>query len=322
MWCADYDPYWNNVICLAGQVLGGDGAAPDPIDQSTAGQFVSVQGTPTWDYSEAPPLDGVPAALKVDGGTSYDRLQFADHSQWTLGHRDFTFEGWFNATSWPALGTLFKRRNVNGAKWIGVAAGHSSTQVLRWWASSGGAIWDLGSGVTIASGLQLNTWYHWAMCRYGTELYGYCNGVKGGSAEILASEAIVGTETDDVTWCADQGFNSWGLTGWAYAFRVTVGVCRYIGDRIEVPTTPFPARGKPIRVFMPQTPILRYDYIFQDDSLVRDRMVPGGAYVNEDGAGLVHRQIPGSAYLNEGAVTTRTAQQGQSPGGPYVQYTR
>lgn len=63
-------------------------------------------------------------------------------------------------------------------------------------------------------------------------------------------------------------------------------------------------------------------YSFVDDSLVRDRMVPGGAYVNEDGAGLVHRQIPGSAYLNEGAVTTRTAQQGQSPGGPYVQYTR
>jgi hypothetical protein len=241
-WDSEDDPFWQHVILLAGQQVGLAGAAtPLPLDESMSAQLVDPMGGPVWDMSLAPPIDGAYGSLLVRGGTNYDRFQFAASPDFNLGAADFTCEGWLYCTSFsPALGTVFVRRSINATRWVAVAQ-HNSSSALRWWASSNGSSWSIGSGIDIGT-LTLNTWHHWAMVRHGNIFAGYLDGVRGTEVAVVAGTSVVGTETDDVTWGAEQSLNSWGFIGNLFGLRVTKGVARYTNN-FAPPQAVFPARG-------------------------------------------------------------------------------
>jgi hypothetical protein len=117
------------------------------------------------------------------GGTSMyfpsagSYLKAPSNANWGLGTGDYTIEFWLYKTTSTSYGSIISVGN--GAGGIGIAiASDASVVVTR----PGTAI-----DFTFSAGLALNAWYHVAICRSGTSLRCFANGVQVGSTQTSST---------------------------------------------------------------------------------------------------------------------------------------
>jgi len=117
------------------------------------------------------------------GGTSMyfpsagSYLKAPSNANWGLGTGDYTIEFWLYKTTSTSYGSIISVGY--GAGGIGIAiASDASVVVTR----PGTAI-----DFTFSAGLALNAWYHVAICRSGTSLRCFANGVQVGSTQTSST---------------------------------------------------------------------------------------------------------------------------------------
>ena len=169
------------------------------------------------------------ASLRVDGTGDY--ISTPDHADFDFGSGDFTVEGWLRADTTSGTGVVIAKH----ASGTGPFMVYRNGTTLELYASSNGTTWNLVSAAALGT-ISTNTWYHWAICRSGTNIRAFLNGVVGSTTGVSTS-ALVSNSTA-VT------IGSWSgaaleFAGYIDDVRITKGVGRYTAAFTR-PRRPFP----------------------------------------------------------------------------------
>ena len=174
------------------------------------------------------------SSMYFDGTGDY--LTIPNSIFFDFGAGDFTIEMWVypTAVGQSSLTLLYCKPNGSGYSGITLGQGVGAyTAVI--YASSTGSTWNLASGVS-AGTMTANAWNHVAVCRYGTNLYGFVNGVLGSTTSV-STTALVSTTTQ-VSIGSSLGTANTYLTGYIDDLRVTKGIARYTSN-FTPPTSAF-----------------------------------------------------------------------------------
>lgn len=222
------DRFQDNVVALL-HFDGSDGSTSF-IDQK--GRIWTANGNAQIDTAQQ---RFGPSALLLDG--SGDFLSTPDDPAFSLGALDFTIECWARPSSVAAdfqglIGHC--DTSINQMGWL---FRHRSNGDLEFAYSPDGTIAN-HTTVSRPAGLQVDTWYHLAVCRRGTELRLFKDGVQLGATHNIGATAIFDANT---TICIGQGDQSGSefWSGWIDDVRITVGVARYT-ENFTPPDRPFP----------------------------------------------------------------------------------
>lgn len=146
---------------------------------------------------------------------------------------DFTWEGWFYTTQNTSnYQTFFDSRTAAASYADGLYVGTNQGLTPIVYGTSGEII-------TGGSALSVNTWYHIALTRKGTDLRLFVNGTQTGSTatnstNMSTQRLYMGIHTDG---------SSNRLYGFIDEIRVTKGVARYTSN-FTAPNAPFPNYGQ------------------------------------------------------------------------------
>lgn len=218
----DGDPYWANVVSLM-HFDGENGS-----DGSTSVlDYGSVSPSRNWLFQANAQIDTAntkfgAGSLLLDGSSDYIKSANSESEFAFAG--DFTVEFWFYANSWGSPTTIILV-NVSGGFSI---ACYSS-------ASNGIEISRHLQATTLSTKYvpSLSTWHHLAVCRKGTNLWVFVDGVPVGSGATDSSSYAQGV----LCIGGDPTFGRW-FDGWIDDFRITKGVARYVGDTSPADFTP------------------------------------------------------------------------------------
>lgn len=165
------DPYFANVVLLAGNENGADGTTTF-LDQSAGSpsRILTAHGNVQWDSAQAP--SGLSTSILFDGTGDY--VTAPDHPDLEFGSSDFTMEGFIrpNTTSGNHC-VLTKESTLTDFDGFSIVTIGTS---LQFYATSNSANWDIANGRvfgTVAAG----NWYHFAVCRSGSSFYTFLGGV-------------------------------------------------------------------------------------------------------------------------------------------------
>lgn len=216
------DPYWANVVLLAGNESGADGTTTF-LDQSASAHTLTAVGNAQWDTAQAP--TGLTSSILLDGAG--DSVDAADSTDWSLSTGDFAFEGFCYVTGVGLAGTYF----TVASTWAGVGGwgvyGRRSDRALVFWN---------GAAVRVSTGILSNSAFsHWAVSRTSGNLKMYLDGTQVyNAAEATTLDTAAGM------WIGRDAANQ-AFDGWQASVRLTKGSNRgYTGATITVPTLPLP----------------------------------------------------------------------------------
>jgi hypothetical protein len=217
------DPYFSSVVLL----LHGDGADNSTtfVDSSTSAKTVTANGGAK--ISATSPKFGT-GSMGLTAATS-DFLELADSEDWAFGSGDFTIEGWAYPYSQTASGTVIAQWGASqNSLFFGVGSGYG---VYR--STSGG---DSQLILPLNSWPAANQWIHWAICRGGTSMRLFINGVQQGSTFNISTGSF-----HNSTNPLRIGYDSHGnplFNGKLDDIRITKGVARYTAD-FTVPSSAY-----------------------------------------------------------------------------------
>lgn len=150
-------------------------------------------------------ISGFGSALELTG-SSQSRMQAADHADFKFGSSDFTVEGRFRSDSAAQSHTIIEFGTGNTFRnWIIF----KDTSTLTFFASSSNTSFDIFNAAAIKTGIALNTWYTFAVERFGDQFYGYVDGVlewtpattsqaiSSGAGELHIGSTNTSTQTFD-----------------------------------------------------------------------------------------------------------------------------
>lgn len=236
---------------MANRFIGGVLSSQQPssggfVSRASTGTYFNNTGTlvtapinqPRLNYS----FNGNPITTRYSG--QFNITNFISVPQTTatdLGSANFTIEMWIYFTGQNTTGA--SNNNICG-KWNGTsqwilqfrAAGLDSVTNQHWrfyFNSSVGT--DFQEASTTA--VQLNTWYHIALVRNGSNFIFYRNGVQVGSTYTNAATI---TATSDYLSIGNAQTAVYGVTGYISNFRLVTGTAVYTGT-YTVPTGPLTA---------------------------------------------------------------------------------
>lgn len=216
------DPYWSSVSAL----LHFDGAnGSSTITDEKGNSFTPYNGAT---LSTAQKKFGA-SSLLLNGSTQY--VGSPTSSAWEFGAGDFTLEGWIRpAATITTRQEIFGRFSTYGLGLQVIDAGTLRAFVSN--AASGSVI--VGPGSTVVSA---TAWHHVALCRSGSTLRIFLDGVVEATAsisgEIETTSATIYLGVDPGT-VSTRYFN-----GNFDDFRITKGVARYTAN-FTVPNEAFP----------------------------------------------------------------------------------
>lgn len=208
------DPYFANVVLLLH--ADGDNGATSTTDSSTYNRTATFYGNAK--LSTTTPKFGS-AALDLDGAGDY--ITFPSSS-------NFTFDGNFTVETWA----YFRQ---NKAEYQSIF-GAGDYQFLFWFQELVMVLPGLGL-VRPAAGnnISLNAWHHVVMCRYGSSLKLFVDGVQYGTTTAISASLTCNN-------VASIGYHT-GSFGYLNAklddMRVTKGIARYTAN-FTPPTEAFP----------------------------------------------------------------------------------
>lgn len=151
-----------------------------------------------------------------------------------FGTNNFTFEGWIYPTA-VAGGQPFGNRVGSSTGQYAPIVLLMSNGSLLLYSSSNGSSWDKVNGASIGT-FVVNQWYHVAIVRNGSSLYGYVNGVQ------TYTVSISGTTYAGTYSAVYIGGNTTGdnFTGYVSNVRVNNGTALYTAN-FYPSTTPLTA---------------------------------------------------------------------------------
>lgn len=181
-------------------LLHMDGANNSTVftDDNVGGQLrdpVSVTATGNSKISTAQSVFGGASAL-FDG--SGDWLTVGTIQNQTTSD-NFSIEGWVRFNSLPSVWTMFTGASSN--TYVGLR-NYSGTYALG--AAITGTSGTLFKNMTIPTAPVINTWYHWAITKQGTELRHFWNGTL-----LTTVTAISGSMSNDKGWSQITRVGNW-----------------------------------------------------------------------------------------------------------------
>jgi hypothetical protein len=211
-------------------LLHGDGAngSTTIIDNSPSPKTVTAEGNAQISTVQSK-FGG--ASIAFDG--TGDRVSVANNAALDFGTGDFTVECWVRSIA--ALTSYSLQFAHICGKGNGVAGG---TYALTFYQSKIVFFSNISLAKSSTSTLTNNTWYHFAICRSGSTLKLFVDGM----------EEYSGTDTTNYT--SSQSFNAgdrqasdlsgqFPLNGYIDDLRITKGIARYTAN-FTPPTAPFP----------------------------------------------------------------------------------
>jgi hypothetical protein len=227
------DPYWTKVVLLA-HFDGADNSTTITDTSPSNHSAITINGNTrirTAASGVTPPLGQ--SMLYVDGTGDY--ITITDNkSDWAFGTGDFTIECWF-----------LRKAYTDAAVIVGAWAGTAATSAwLISQGSAGGAANGIRFGMSNGSSfafvessnnlITTDTWAHIAVCRAGTTLKIFVNG-------IVVYSGTNSTNISPVTSLGIGGVTNGTYTSNCYIddLRITKGVARYTSN-FALPTTEYP----------------------------------------------------------------------------------
>lgn len=216
------DPYWDSVVTML-HFNGTNGSTT----------FTDSRGLRSWTRVNAT----ISTAQSKFGGSSglfsgNGYLQTADSADFQFAGGDFTIEAWVRMTSWPGAGwwsSIISQRSNNSSQNSFTVSVYGDGSYIDFYygnPANGGA----GTQYTMPFAYQLNTWYHVAVSRVGTNLYMFLDGVKKTTANIGTAVLWNSTATIKVGAFDDGPWSNSYFFGYIDELRVTKGVGRYVND--------------------------------------------------------------------------------------------
>jgi hypothetical protein len=222
----DSDPYFSNVVLL----LHADGSsgATTTTDNSSYNKSITFGGNAQLNTTS--PKFGT-ASILLDGSGDY--LEVADSSEWDFGTGAFTIEGWVKFTGASDVSTFVSNfNNVNGFTFR-----YNNTSLCL------ELIWGQTLIATNTAGTWTPTnglWQHFAVCRSGTSIRMFIDGVQQGSTATYGGD-MSGSAIALNIGCLPYSLPTrlHFLNGRLDDIRITKGIGRYTAN-FTPPTAAFP----------------------------------------------------------------------------------
>jgi len=216
------DPDFASVVLLL-DFAGADGAT-DITDLSNAARVETFSGNAEVDTAKQF-LDE--NSLLCDGNVA-TRVTYEPHADFAMGTGDFTWE----------CGVLFSGLTGGAHTFL---SNYDAVGAGSWfrWATADEIQWVVYPGVLVKQESwfpELETWYHVAVCRSGTDLRIFVDGVQMGTPTTDSTDMGAGVENFNVG--ATRASTS-PLIGSIGAVRITKGVARYT-ENFTAPTVFYP----------------------------------------------------------------------------------
>jgi hypothetical protein len=196
------------------------------VDNSTNAFAITVGGSPSVQaFSPFAPTAAYDAA--VVGGSGYfdgtgDYLSIADNSLLEPGSSTFTLECWFYSTAAPpGNGAVILSKSATSSFGPFAILIDPSTKYINGLASTTGSSWNISiSSTTVAA---LNTWYHVALVRSGSNFALFINGTR--SATTTNAGTLI--NNTDAFMVGYDNYASTNFTGYVSSVRYVVGTAVY-----------------------------------------------------------------------------------------------
>ena len=229
------DPNFANVTLL----LHGDGTSGSTTitDSSSSPKTITVNGNAQIDTAVKKFGTG---SIEFDGTGDYIQLPYSDLIN-NFSDENFTIECWVYPTrSGQGFGDyIFGDVDSSGNNTTGTiqALFDSSNQFKTY------VILNNTLNTITGTAKSLNSWYHYAIVRNGTDISMYINGTKEGTS--LTTSTAVDTTTIGMAVGGPGDYAGLYLQGYIDEFRITKGVARYTSN-FTAPTAAFSDQGPTI----------------------------------------------------------------------------
>lgn len=211
---APSDPDFANVVLLL-DFLADDGAQ-GIIDLSNSAHPALFVGEAEVDTAQ----QFLGENMVLCGNGVGDFITFPNHNDWDFGTGDFTMEVGIRLNT-----------DVNTNGFLSAYDGAQDTGVWLRYDNSAGKIIDFGWGTTLLKAesfaLAANTTYHLAVCRSGTNLRLFIDGVQLGTPTTDSTDMSGG---NDAFLVGALSPSAQSVNGWVGAVRITKGVARYTAN--------------------------------------------------------------------------------------------
>lgn len=210
------------------------------IDSSSSSHVVSALGGAK--ISTAQSKFGGASGLFVGNfgaSTGQSALSIANHADFDFGSGDFTIEGFVRLASLASVsnvshGLICKRATTAVFAPFNLEMSYAAGPTrLKGQVSTSGSSWITCQSTT---NLSPGLFYHIALCRAGTNLRMFLDGVQQGSTQTVSGALM--TNTAAVTIGAASVARDYGLSGYLDDWRITKGVARYT-ENFTAPTAAF-----------------------------------------------------------------------------------
>lgn len=221
-----YDPYLANVVLL--MHMDGSNGSTTFIDQ--VGATVTAVGSAQ--ISTAKSKFGGASGLF---GTSSNWCTVPNSLLYRMGNQDFTMESWVYQTSLTGTQSILAHRD-----------GGFTDAAFDWYITGGTSMVfaladNLGGGATytVSTSISANVWNHMAVCRSGTTLRFFLNGVQQGTNKTTSPATFNNVAAQPVAIGNGQRAINTGIVGYLDDLRWTIGAARYTAA-FTPPTEAFP----------------------------------------------------------------------------------
>jgi hypothetical protein len=227
------DPYTNLLLHMDG--INGSTTFND---SSQSPKILSVVGNAKIDTSQSK-FGGSSAKFNGNG----DYLSTADSTDWYLGTGDFTIDCWARFSSLPADGSIMllsQQMSSNGSTNYDFRIDRSDTTYYLLF-----RLYNPGTGVNTWVSVPMNsppvtnTWYHFAVCRQGTNWYFFKDGIQQGTVQVNAN-SVEDLDRGITIGGAGGGWTGYSFIGWIDEFRWSKGIARWTSN-FTPPTGPYTA---------------------------------------------------------------------------------
>ena len=221
---------------------GGGGGAGSAAYAGNGGSGIVIISYP--DTYNAPTFGGAnnPTSSTSGSGSlslvsaSSQYVSYAQNSAFNVGSGNFTVELWFYANGAQSTNCIIASQ-ASGIYYTPWMFYSSTAGALQFYSSSNGSSFDVAAGAVIGTYVN-NTWNHAVICRSGTSIRCYLNGVLGSTTTTSAT--LVNATTPLYIGMRAPGVDPY-FNGYVSNFRLVTGTAVYTAGSFTSPTAPLTA---------------------------------------------------------------------------------
>lgn len=246
----DIDPDIGSVVCLfVGEDADGATVTTDILGGHVA-TAVTVGGATVEVQTVQSKFGTGSMYFDVNAGATDGSFVIPDSDDFELGSGSFTFECHVRFQSLQNGYVVFSKRVFPNYSYA-FTVGGTVTQMAMTGSTNGTNDVSVGAQSFSGGALSIDTWYHLAWVRDGTDFYYFLDGVQVGSTQTYSSTLFNGTSQIEIGNEENGNFNA---DFWLDNVRLTKGVARYTAG-FTPPTAPYDDGGS--ETFLVGDPLFR-----------------------------------------------------------------